>query len=122
MDLICQNRARLHNTVPPGFCDSAIAEFIAKSSKLRNFRKSSQIFIIAADFPQILGLDATRDVIATHIQSKKGCSSTRKPFILIMPDLQELHWTNEPKAELIHATRRLLTITRHRYTQRWEIQ
>ncbi len=53
----------MHNlrdcTVPSGFCDSAIAEFITKSSKLRNFRKSSQFFIIAADFPQILGLDAS---------------------------------------------------------------
>ncbi len=69
----------MHNlrdcTVPPGFCDSAIAEFIAKSSKLRNFRKSLQFFIIAADFPQILGLDVSRDVIATCIQAKKGCFS-----------------------------------------------
>ncbi len=32
--------------VPPGFCDSVIA----KSSKLRNFRKSSQIWVIAANF------------------------------------------------------------------------
>ncbi len=54
--------------VPPGFCDSAIAEFIAKSSKLLNFRKSSLIFVIAADF----GL-SDRDIIAMHIQSKKGC-------------------------------------------------
>ncbi len=38
------------HSVPPGFSNSAIAEFIAKSSKLRNFRKGSQIFIIAADF------------------------------------------------------------------------
>ncbi len=28
-----------------------------------------------------------------------------QPCVLIMPDLQELHWTNEPKAERIHATR-----------------
>ncbi len=64
--------------VPPGFCDSAIDEFIAKSSKLHNFRKSSQIFVIAADFLQILGLDTSRDVIATCIQSKKGCFSVWK--------------------------------------------
>ncbi len=63
------------DTVPPGFCDSAIAEFIAKSSKLRNFHKSLQISVIAADFPEILGFDASRDVIATRIQSKKGCFS-----------------------------------------------
>ncbi len=37
-------------SVPPGFYDSAIAEFIAKSSKRCNFCKSSQIFIFAADF------------------------------------------------------------------------
>ncbi len=61
------------------------------------------------NFPQILGLDAARDVIATRIQSKKGCFSVEKqneqPCVLIMPDLQELHWTNEPKAERILATR-----------------
>ncbi len=51
--------------------DSAIAEFIAKSSKL-------QIFQIAADFPQILHLDASCDVIAMRIQSKKGCFSVPK--------------------------------------------
>ncbi len=45
--LIC---CLMHLTVPPGFCDSAIAEFIAKSNKLCNFRKRSQIFGIAADF------------------------------------------------------------------------
>ncbi len=45
-----------HKSVPPGFCDSAITELIAKSSKLRHFRKSSQIFGIAAIFLQILGV------------------------------------------------------------------
>ncbi len=45
--LIC---CLMHLTVPPGFSDSAIAEFIAKSNKLCNFRKRSQIFVIAADF------------------------------------------------------------------------
>ncbi len=45
--LIC---CLMHLTVPPGFCDSAIAEFVAKSNKLRNFRKRSHIFVIAADF------------------------------------------------------------------------
>ncbi len=52
--------------------DSAIAEFIAKSSRL---------FQIAADFPQILGLDASCDVIAMRIQSKKGCFSVQKNWI-----------------------------------------
>ncbi len=28
-----------------------------------------------------------------------------QPCVLIMPNLQELHWTNEPKAERIRATR-----------------
>ncbi len=28
-----------------------------------------------------------------------------QPCVLIMPDLQELHWTNEPKAERIRTTR-----------------
>ncbi len=35
-----------------------------------------------------------------RIQSKKGCFS-----VVSMPDLQELHRTNEPKAEQIRATR-----------------
>ncbi len=65
-------------SVPPGFWDSAIAEFITKSSKLRHFRKRLQIFIIAANFSQILGLDAYRDIITMHIQSKKGCFSVTK--------------------------------------------
>ncbi len=47
------------------FCDRRIY------CKSCNFRKSSQIFIIAEKFPQILGLDTSRDVIATRIQSKK---------------------------------------------------
>ncbi len=46
-------------SVPPEFCDSAIAEFVAKSSKL-NFRKRSQIFTTAANLQQILSLDASR--------------------------------------------------------------
>ncbi len=66
------------DSVLPRFCDSAIAEFIAKSSKLCNFRKSSHIFIIAADFPQILAFDTSRDVIATRIHSKKGRFSVWK--------------------------------------------
>ncbi len=41
--------------------DFAISEFIAKSSKLCNFSQE------LANFPQILGLDASRDVISTHI-------------------------------------------------------
>ncbi len=72
------NTYTVQKSVPPGFCDSAITEFIAKSSKLRNFRKSSQIFVIVADFPQILGLDTSRYVIATCTQSKKGCFSVWK--------------------------------------------
>ncbi len=63
-----------------------------------------------------------------------------QPCVLIMPDLQELHWTNEPKAERICATR-LARLAQtficsgrntgatgcsqsrdNRYTQRWEIQ
>jgi len=42
----------------------SIAEFVAKSSKLSNFSKRSHIFVIAADFLHILGLDVSRDVIA----------------------------------------------------------
>ncbi len=44
------------HAMPPGFCDSAIIEFIEKSSKRRNFPKSLQISLIAANFSQILGL------------------------------------------------------------------
>ncbi len=85
-----------------------IAEFIAKSSKLHNFRKNSQIFVIAADFPQILGLDASVMSSQRTFSQRKVVSQFEKwnepPCILIMPDLQELHQTNEPKAERIRAT------------------
>ncbi len=51
---------------------------LSKSSKFCNFRKNSQNFVIAAVFPQIWGLDASRDVITMRIQSKKGCFSVLK--------------------------------------------
>ncbi len=90
-----------HKSVPPGFCDSAITDLIAKSSKLRHFRKSSQIFGIA-DFgcPVISSQHAfcQRKVVS---QFEKW---NEQPCVLIMPDLQELHWKNEPKAERIRAT------------------
>ncbi len=66
-----------HKPVPLGYLDSVIAEFIAKSSKLRNFRKGSQIFVIAADFPQILGLDASR-VIASAFSQRQLVSQFEK--------------------------------------------
>ncbi len=56
------------------FCDRWIYRKIKQTPQ---FRKSSQIFVIAADFPQILGLDVSRDVIAMRIQSKK-CFSVWK--------------------------------------------
>ncbi len=78
-----------HKSVPPGFCDSAITDLIAKSSKLRHFRKSSQIFGIA-DFgcPVISSQHAfcQRKVVS---QFEKW---NEQPCVLIMPDLQELHW------------------------------
>ncbi len=113
-------------TVTPGFCDRWIYRKI----------KQSPLF---SKLPQILHLDASFDVIAMRFQSKKGCFSVQKwneqLCVLFMPDLQELHRTNEPKAEQIRATRLgyrpficsdrsrgLLSITRHRYTRRWQIQ
>ncbi len=113
-------------TVSPGFCDRWI------------YRKIKQTPLFSK-LPQILCLDASCDVIAMRIQSKKGVSQFQKwneqLCVLIMPDLQELHRTNEPKAEQIRGTRLgyrpfictdwsrgLLSITLHRYTQRWEIQ
>ncbi len=48
--IIIVNCIVMYISVPPGFCDSAITEFIAKSCKLRNFCKNSHIFIITADF------------------------------------------------------------------------
>ncbi len=65
-------------SVPPGFWDSAVAEFITKSSKLCNFLKRLHIFRIAAYFSQILGLDTYRDIITMRIQSKKGYFSVTK--------------------------------------------
>ncbi len=121
------------HSVPPGFSNSAIAEFIAKLSKLRNFRKGSQIFIISADFLQILGLDASRDVITTRIVKERLFLSLKNG----MNSLRSHHarFTRATLDEQIRATRLgyrpficsgqsrgLLSITRHRYTQRWEIQ
>ncbi len=44
----------------------------------------------------------------TSLSQRKVVSQFEKgneqPCVLIMPDLQELHWTNEPKAERIRAT------------------
>ncbi len=48
-------------TVPPGFCDRWIYR------KIKQTLLFSQIFQIAADFPQILRLDASCDVIAMRI-------------------------------------------------------
>ncbi len=65
--------------------DFAISEFIAKSSKLCNFSQE------LANFPQILGLDASRDVISTHIVKeslflslKNGMNSLAFSSCLIM--------------------------------------
>ncbi len=48
------------------------------------------------------------DVIALRIQSKKGFSQfqtwNEQLCVLFMPDLQELHRSNEPRAEQIRAT------------------
>ncbi len=52
-------------TVPPGFCDRWI------------YRKIKQTPLFSK-LPQILRLDASCDVIAMRIQSKKGCSSVWK--------------------------------------------
>ncbi len=129
-------------SVPPGFCDSAIAEFITKSSKLCNFRKSSQFFVIGANCPQILGLDVSRDVIAnTHSVKERLFLSLKKwneqPCVLIVwickSYIGQTNRKRNESAQLVWAMRRrlficsgrscgLLSITRHRYTQRWEIQ
>ncbi len=105
----------LNSSVPPGFCDSAITEFITKSRKLTHFRKHPVMSSQCA-FSQ-------RKVVSQFEHFNE------QPCILIMLDLQELHWTNEPKTEQIRArqficscwSRGLLSITRHRYTQRCEI-
>ncbi len=54
-----------HLTVPPGFCDRWI------------YRKIKQTPLFSK-LPQILRLDASCDVIAMRIQSKKGCFSVPK--------------------------------------------
>ncbi len=130
--------SQLHFSVPPGFCDSAITEFIAKSSKLCNFRKSSHIFVIVADF----GL---RRVPWRH---RNAHSVKERLFLSLKNGMNSLAFSSCPiyksytgqtnrkrneSALLVWATRRrpficsgrscgLLSITRHRYTQRWEIQ
>ncbi len=55
--------------------------------------------------------DKTRPVTSSQraLSQRKVVSQFQKwneqPCVLIMPDLQELHWTNELKAERIRATR-----------------
>ncbi len=110
-------------TVTPGFCDRWIYRKIEQSP-------------LFSKLPQILHLDASSQCAFSQ---RKVVSRFKKwneqLCVLFMPDLQELHRTNEPKAEQIRATRLgyrpficsdrrhgLLSITRHRYTQRWEIQ
>ncbi len=114
-------------TVTPGFCDRWIYRKI----------KQTPLFF---KLPQILRLDASCDVIAMRIQSKKGCFSVPKMewtalrslhtrFTRATSDKRTESGTNpcysfglqtvyllglEPRAALDHA--------RHRYTQRWEIQ
>ncbi len=87
----------LYYTVPPGFCDSAIAEFIAKSSKRCNFHNSRNIFAY-------FGLRRTP---WRHRNTHSVWTFTVQwtAYVLLMPDLQELHRTNELKAERIRATR-----------------
>ncbi len=64
----------------------------------RKIKQTPQFSQELANFPQILGLDTSRDVIEARIQSKKVVSQFEKwneqPCVLIMADLQELHWTN----------------------------
>ncbi len=104
LDLSALLKIRVIQSVPPERSDSAIAEFIAKSSKLSNYRKNSHIFVIVADFLQILGLDASCDVIAMRIQSKKGCFSVPK---ILWTALRSLHarFTRATLDERIHVTR-----------------
>ncbi len=83
--------------------DSAIAEFIAKSSKLCYFPNCLR-------FSKDLAL---RHVLwrhrNAHFSQRKVVSQFQKwnelICVLFMPDLQELHRTNEPKADRIRATR-----------------
>ncbi len=58
--------------VPPGFFDSAIAEFI------HNFHKSLQIFLIALNVPQILGLDARLVTLQRAFSQRKFVSQCEK--------------------------------------------
>ncbi len=100
-----------------------------------NLSQTPQFSQELANFPQILGLDASRDVIETLIQSKKGCFSVWKiewtalrshhgRFTRATLDKQTESGTN-PRYLFGFIcsgwSRGLLSITRHRYTQRWEI-
>ncbi len=83
-------------SVPPGLCDSAIAEFIAKSIQRRHIRKSSQIFVIAAHFLQMLGLDTSLDVFAMRISVKE------RLFLSLKNGMNSLHshYARFPRATL----------------------
>ncbi len=114
-------------TVPPGFCDRWI------------YRKIKQTPLFSK-LPQILRLDASCDVIAMRIQSKKGCFSVPKMewtalrslharFTRATSDKRTESGTNPRYSFGLYGADRLsartgaaLSITRHRYTRRWEIQ
>ncbi len=102
-----------------------IKQTLKFSQKLANFQNSRKIFAY-------FGLRRTpwRHRNAHSVWTMKWTAC-----VLLMTDLQELHQTNEPKAERIRATRLgyipficsghsrgLLSIARHRYTQHSEIQ
>ncbi len=75
-----------------------ITEFIVKIKQTPQFSQE------LANFTQILGLDASQRAFSQRkvVLFEKW---NEQPCVPIMPDLQELHWTNEKKAERIRATR-----------------
>ncbi len=113
-------------TVSPGFCDCWI------------YRKIKQTPLFSK-LPQILRLDASCDVIAMRIQSKKGCFSVPKMewtalrslharFTRATSDKRTESGTNPRYSFGVYSficsdrSRGLFSITRHRYTPQREIQ
>ncbi len=113
-------------TVPPGFCERWI------------YRKIKQTPLFSK-LPQILRLDASCDVIAMRIRSKKGCFSVPKMewtafrslharFTRAASDKRTESGLNPRYSFGLYSficsdrSRGLLSITRHHYTPQREIQ
>ncbi len=63
---------------PPGFCDSAIDEFIANQANSAIFTRALKFFVSATDFSAYFGLRCVPLMSSHCALSSKGCFSFKK--------------------------------------------